>query len=284
LGEYALTFGTAEELSGWQIKAYMIIFNRTEEGKELHDLEVVDAEGRILTVARDSRGLLEDLVYDAVTFPVSMTLTFQEPLWQCASEGQRPIVALWKEPRVDSQQADGWLSNGEVFQVSHRARGEDGILYLQLADGRGWAIEQKPGEKPQCVRQDGWKREGPVLPAGPEAFPARVAGNSWVYAEDVPGQPGWISRPSATGGAGTISFAVGTHFGEVIVEYLTTYTNIGTATCSVDGGPPVKLDGRTDEKVSVGSFRKIEAPAGGVHDLTCMSDGRKFKLLSVLAC
>jgi hypothetical protein len=281
LGEYEIAFENQEELAGWQMRAYKIIFNRTEKGEELHELRATDAEGRVLKVERDSRGLFDELRHDSVTYPVSMKLTFQEPLWRCEPKGD-VYMALWKEPRAGSEQNVVWLPKGELFQVSQRARGDDGVLYLKLADGRGWAIEQTPGEPAVCVRQDGWRKKGPVLSAGPDAFPARVADASWVYAEDEPGKPGWISRPGMPDGQ--ISFDVGTNLGEVIVEYLTAHTDIGTATCNVDGGPPVTLDGRIDEKVSVGEFRKIEAPAGGVHKLTCVSSGRKFKLLSVLAC
>jgi hypothetical protein len=283
LGLFQLVFNSTEELADWQMQAYQIIFNRTGEGKELHEVDMTDAEGRAFVVEKDIRGLLEDLHFESVAFPVTVKLTFQDPLWQYVPEGGVPIaMALWKKPRLDSEPSESWITKGETFQVSQRARGEDGVVYLQLANGRGWAVEQKPGESAQCVRKDAWRKEGPLLSAGPKDFPAHVAGGSWVYAEDTPRKPGWISRPGKAGGQ--ISFDVETRVGEVIVEYLATYTNIGTATCSVDGGPSILLDGRIDEQVSVGEFRKIEAPAGGAHKLTCISDGRKFKLLSVLSC
>jgi len=45
------------------------------------------------------------------------------------------------------------LQPGDVFLVSMERRSGDGILYLQLADGRGWVCESKPDFPTLCVRQ-----------------------------------------------------------------------------------------------------------------------------------
>merc|ERR1712194_579728 len=38
------------------------------------------------------------------------------------------------------------------FEVSEERLGDDGILYLRLADGRGWVFEHKPGLGIVCMR------------------------------------------------------------------------------------------------------------------------------------
>lgn len=117
---------------------------------------------------------------------------------------------------------------------------------------------------------------------GPERFRGWVADASWVYAEDVKGKPGWISLPGMTG---AIAFEVSTRIGDVIVEYLTTYVGTGTAFCQLGDGHELVLDARIVQKVSVSAFSRLHAePSNGVYNLTCRSDGRKFKLLSIRAC
>jgi len=66
--------------------------------------------------------------------------------------GDSKHMDLRKEPKVDGPRVRQRLNPGEVFQVSEERRGEDGILYLQLADGRGWAFDKKPSTGVMCVR------------------------------------------------------------------------------------------------------------------------------------
>ena len=43
------------------------------------------------------------------------------------------------------------LQPGESFNVSRVQLGSNGVRYLQLADGRGWLFDMKPGANVMCV-------------------------------------------------------------------------------------------------------------------------------------
>jgi len=44
------------------------------------------------------------------------------------------------------------LSPGEIFQVAEERASPDGIIFLRLADGRGWVFDRKPGAGNMCAR------------------------------------------------------------------------------------------------------------------------------------
>merc|ERR1711920_826136 len=43
---------------------------------------------------------------------------------------------------------------GEQFDVCEERINFDGVIFLKLADGRGWAFDRKPGVGEMCVRSD----------------------------------------------------------------------------------------------------------------------------------
>ncbi|CAK0819100.1 unnamed protein product [Prorocentrum cordatum] len=116
----------------------------------------------------------------------------------------------------------------------------------------------------------------------PAAFRAEVdTTGAWVYAQDVEGKPGWICRPGATG---SISFQLETVLGDVYLEYLQSYDNIGSVTCRIDDSADVFLDALIQEKVSAQAFVPIATNlSAGKHTLSCRSSGQKFNLLSLRA-
>jgi len=60
---------------------------------------------------------------------------------------------------IDGKRNGETLSAGAVFSVSEEVV-KDGVMYLKLADGRGWVFDHKPGEGIMCVRVTGatlWK-------------------------------------------------------------------------------------------------------------------------------
>jgi len=54
-------------------------------------------------------------------------------------------------PEINGPRTESILHPGEVFRVSEGREGVDGVLYLKLADGRGWVFESKPGLGTMCV-------------------------------------------------------------------------------------------------------------------------------------
>lgn len=111
----------------------------------------------------------------------------------------------------------------------------------------------------------------------------------WYFGEDRPGKPGWLARE---GRAGTVTFNVTTAAGPyaaVLLEYLTSYENMGRATCWLDGDNDrgVSLNALRAARVSLtdtGVVAFIEGSKPGLHKLHCKSDGRKFKIVSLRSC
>lgn len=84
----------------------------------------------------------------------------QVTLWRYdAGDGHH--MDLRKEARVDGPRVRSKLECGDLFCVSEERRGPDGILYLQLADGRGWSFDHKPGIGALCHRAEGQDEDGP---------------------------------------------------------------------------------------------------------------------------
>jgi len=56
------------------------------------------------------------------------------------------------QPDIEASRTGMYLLPGEEFQVSQELKGRGGVLYLRLADGRGWVFESKPGVGAMCFR------------------------------------------------------------------------------------------------------------------------------------
>ena len=138
------------------------------------------------------------------------------------------------------------------------------------------SLLEPPAGRPSSVDAAGMRLTGPA------AFRGLVTNQSWVFAADSKSKYGWIAQP---GVEGEIRFQVETCLGQVFVEYLRTYENIGSATCQAGSGPSVELEGFIGERVSISGFGRLQAePIDGPQTVTCRSRGQKFKILSVRAC
>jgi len=72
--------------------------------------------------------------------------------WVCApSDGRHLDIRVG--PAINGPRTKGMLLNGERFWVCSEHKGEDGVLYLKLKDGRGWVFETKPGVGILCARR-----------------------------------------------------------------------------------------------------------------------------------
>ncbi len=113
-------------------------------------------------------------------------------------------------------------------------------------------------------------------------FPAFVENSSWVWAEDRRGKPGWIALP---GSRGRVRFEVNAKLGWALIGYLQTYTDVGIASCTLGDGSVQEVDARITNTVSViGTFVLRANQARGRMNVTCWTDGRKFKISSVMSC
>merc|ERR1719161_2820936 len=118
--------------------------------------------------------------------------------------------------------------------------------------------------------------------------PAWTESKKWQLKEDVKGKMGWIA--DATGKQEEITFknvALGKK-GRVNIEFLQSYQDLGKATCKLVNkkgtAGELQLDGIWPIRSSQLSYAKLNtknAPPG-LYDLKCTSDGKKFKITSVL--
>uniref|UniRef100_A0A7S0AFL6 Uncharacterized protein n=1 Tax=Pyrodinium bahamense TaxID=73915 RepID=A0A7S0AFL6_9DINO len=69
------------------------------------------------------------------------------------------LMAIRSTPEVDGPRTPHMLQPGEVFVASEELQGRDGVLYLKLADGRGWVFDRKPEVGIMCVRQTAAARD-----------------------------------------------------------------------------------------------------------------------------
>ncbi|CAE8628492.1 unnamed protein product [Polarella glacialis] len=123
-------------------------------------------------------------------------------------------------------------------------------------------------------------------------FPAAVGDSStWAFGEDVPGKPGWIANlHGAANQDQDIVFDVILGFGRVRIDFLSSYENVGSATCWLEGQDSVKtrvrINGLWKQKVSIASsvWMMTNSSAPELHHLKCRADGKKFKILGVFSC
>ena len=154
-------------------------------------------------------------------------------------------------------------------------------------------------------------------------FPAFVSANSskWRLGADRPGKYGWIANEEpqiplvpkvnkvhrrwptlkqygryAELKPGEIVFLVRLTGGLIFLEYLSSYENIGSATCQLEDmeqnplGAAVKIDALWSEKVSITTRVTLEAEKiprlrrGFNAAVRCTEDCKKFKLLGIASC
>eukprot|EP00931_Biecheleriopsis_adriatica_P053302 TRINITY_DN31182_c0_g2_i1.p1 TRINITY_DN31182_c0_g2~~TRINITY_DN31182_c0_g2_i1.p1 ORF type:complete len:501 (+),score=107.18 TRINITY_DN31182_c0_g2_i1:29-1504(+) len=77
--------------------------------------------------------------------------SFKMPLWSYNPPDGRHMD-IRAEPNIEGRRSDKCLAAGEIFCVSQEMQGPQGVLYLEIADGRGWVFDHKPGFGPMCER------------------------------------------------------------------------------------------------------------------------------------
>lgn len=104
------------------------------------------------------QGLEEDQIISKLSFvylaKVKLAAAIEgakAQLWRYNPPSPKEIT-IRSTPELFGPRAGGELSPGDTFRVSQEHRGDDGILYLRLADGRGWLFEERPDVGVLCER------------------------------------------------------------------------------------------------------------------------------------
>lgn len=158
--------------------------------------------------------------------------------------------------------------------------------------------------------------------SGPFGFAAFVSASAskWRLGADRPGKYGWIANdvPAELVNlekpqrgwpllstyprysklkASEIVFLVRSTLGIVFVDYLSSYNNIGSATCQLEDlqgqalGPSVTIDALWSKQMSISQRVTLEmgtTPPGGLRGpnvaVRCTEEGKKFKFIGISSC
>merc|ERR1719433_2132502 len=86
------------------------------------------------------------------------------------------LLDIRSSPDINGPRTHVVMQPGEVFMVSEEREGPEGVLYLKLADGRGWVFDRKPGSGMMCVRHPGLSQPAAgAVPLSGAVSPPQVA-------------------------------------------------------------------------------------------------------------
>lgn len=120
-----------------------------------------EIDGVIFLKLADDRGWLFDKKPGVGTMCTKVNTNVEE--WRCNPCTGRPLTLL-SAPKMDSKPTGKKLMPGDIFRVAERHLGGDGVLYMRLVSGEGWACDKKPGVGTMCVSVS-----APASPAAPAA-------------------------------------------------------------------------------------------------------------------
>lgn len=105
-------------------------------------------------------------------------------------------LTIRSQPDIGGQRTAEMLMPGDVFEVSQEfeGRGPDGtaVIYLKLADGRGWVFDRKPGAGLLCQRH----ARGVATPSPPGArVGVHTPSPAQLYSQVVPSAVGAVTTP-----------------------------------------------------------------------------------------
>lgn len=90
------------------------------------------------------------------------------------------LMDIRAEPSVNGHRTSRMLVPGETIRVDQQYRGQDGVAYLRLADGRGWAFASNAAGDVMCV---------PGAAAGPQGGDVELASKSSEEDSENPSPP-----------------------------------------------------------------------------------------------
>jgi len=223
----------------------------------------------------------------------SLTMTAQESLHYTVAK-KHEIPLLW---HVDAVKASGHAqmdhqaklhAHPECFPCHEILASEmSGVIHQEMKDVCAWGVRGKDiveiGKSISCEFHPSFSVSANT---GLNTFKP-VDNVGWEFGEDVKGKPGWIAKK---GPPGEISFSVPMAKGEIKVEYLRSYENIGTTICQLENSSgnklgTLELPGLWDLQSSLSVYAEMSLQVEpGDHMLRCKSDGKKSKIMSIMAC
>ncbi|CAE8615696.1 unnamed protein product, partial [Polarella glacialis] len=107
----------------------------------------------------------------------AVAATGQLTAWTFVPPDSNKPLDLRREARLDSERSGERLKAGSIFHVSSEVAGDDGTLFLELDDGRGWAFDRVPGVGTLCIRHEATRNSAAhvAAPAPGSDFDAAAA-------------------------------------------------------------------------------------------------------------
>lgn len=118
--------------------------------KDVRFLRLADGRGWVFDT-KPGHGTMCTKVVEGSGQPAASAPAEAPVLWKCdPCNGAK--VGIREGPAFEAKQTGGVLQPGDTFSVSETSPGADGVLFLKLADGRGWVFNGKPGVGTMCIK------------------------------------------------------------------------------------------------------------------------------------
>ena len=211
---------------------------------------------------------------------------------RAAAAAHTRVLAASEAPPVPCADTPGWRSkyNAEWTCDTFRSHFCSGDV-IRTGEGPRFGSPEKHCcgcGLPHEARHEARHENPQELPSPTDYSTALAAGegnvSSWRAAVDRAGKvPGWIA-PVGRHAWLTFEFELSAIVSQVAVEYLTTYKNIGATYCRLNGGELVRLNALVPDSHTSHERQAALSTAArrGRQQLSCLSDGRKFKITRIV--
>merc|ERR1719310_2686997 len=117
---------------------------------------LVAIKGNLVTTAQSVEVQLQAAVSSSAsrqpsTSSASSTTPSTSERWMYKPANGLPI-GIRSEPSVDATPSSHKLPPNTIFEVTETVAGKDDVLFLKLADGRGWLFDKRPCVGEMCVK------------------------------------------------------------------------------------------------------------------------------------
>eukprot|EP00933_Yihiella_yeosuensis_P083739 TRINITY_DN9799_c3_g1_i1.p1 TRINITY_DN9799_c3_g1~~TRINITY_DN9799_c3_g1_i1.p1 ORF type:complete len:717 (+),score=124.10 TRINITY_DN9799_c3_g1_i1:51-2201(+) len=143
--------------------------------------------------------LLRQHVQQRIRVPPVQAEEFQPELWQYRPPDGAPLH-IRRAPDLEAPRSENLLNPGDLFHVVEHLPKLDGVTFLRLADGRGWAFDHKvavvagrPEAMQLCVRAADGTSQSESLQRMASPHRTQVMTSGYVPAD---GASAHLSRPS----------------------------------------------------------------------------------------
>jgi hypothetical protein len=112
------------------------------------EMQAFEDNGTLFLKLEDGRGWVYD---QAETDHELLCKRIVEETWAYQPANGAPM-AIRKNPEIDGEKTAQRVQPGEQFEIDEVVEGDTGVLFLHMADGRGWIFDRHPQFGDLCER------------------------------------------------------------------------------------------------------------------------------------